>query len=225
MNIKNKKIIILIGPPGSGKGTQADLLAKKFNLIHLETSKLIEEKFKKIDQKNKELLKEKKRHDQGKLTTSKFVVKLVLEEIEKLAKGERGIVFSGSPRKIYEAWKEIPILERYYGKENISVVYLKLREKESIKRNSVRKICAKNRHPIPATLPGFKKLTLCPWDNSKIITRVDDKPELIKRRYRIFLQETKPVLNYFKKHNFKVFFINGEQPIKKVFQDILKLMK
>lgn len=221
---KNRLVIILIGPPGSGKGTQAELLAKKFNLVHFETSKVLEKKLKKIDPKDKELVKAKKLYDAGKLVTPKLVAKIVIKEIEDVYKKGKGINFSGSPRTLFEAKKEMPLLEKLYGKENIKIFYLKISQKESVKRNSVRKICKKNRHPIPFTLPEYKNIKKCPWDGSEIITRSLDKPEIIKKRYKVFLKDTKPVISYLKEKGYKVYNIKGEQPIEKVFNDILSKM-
>jgi len=225
MSSKNKLIIILIGPPGSGKGTQAELLSEKFNLVHFETSKVLEKKLKKVDPKNKELVRAKELYDAGKLVTPKLVAKIVLEEIEKIHKKGKGINFSGSPRTLLEARRELPLLEKLYGKDNIKIFYLKLSQKESVKRNSVRKICKKNRHPIPLTLPEYKNIKKCPWDGSEIITRSLDKPGIIKKRYGVFLKDTKPVVDYLKKQGYKVYKINGEQSIESVFKDILKVIK
>jgi len=219
---QEKMVIILIGAPGSGKGTQAEFLAKKFDLAHFETSKVLEKRLEKIDLKEKELVLAKKLYDSGKLVTPRLVAGVVIEEIKRLYKNQKGIIFSGSPRTFYEAEKEMPILNELYGKKNIKIIYIRLSKRESVKRNSVRKICKKNRHPIPFTLEEYKKIKKCPWDGSGIVSRSLDKPKLIQRRYQVFLKDTKPVLVYFKSHDYKINIINGEQPIEKVQRDILK---
>ena len=82
----NKKwVVILIGPPGSGKGTQADLLAEKFGLFHLETSKIIEEKIKQASLDDKILMREKKIWETGKLNTPELVLKWTSEKVEEIA--------------------------------------------------------------------------------------------------------------------------------------------
>lgn len=215
----NIKAIFLIGPPGSGKGTQADLLAKDLGFFHFEISKIIEEKFKNADPSDKEINEEKEKRLAGGLIEPKLVAKWFFEEIEKLKDTVSGFVFSGSGRTMYEVENEIPYLEKVYGKENIAAVEIKLSEEESVKRNSTRRICKANRHPIP-NFPEFADIKTCPQDGSEIITRELDKPEIIKERYQVYLQETVPVLDYFKNNGFRVIEINGEQGIEEVFEDI-----
>jgi len=217
-----KKVFILIGAPGSGKGTQAELLAKKFKLVHFETSKILEKYLARVKKNDKEMMLARQQYYAGKLVIPKLVARMVALEIKHIHKKGKGIVFSGSPRTLLEARVEMPLLENLYGRQNIHIFYIKLTKKESVKRNSVRKICVKNRHPIPFTLPEFKNVKKCPWDGSAIVTRALDKPAIIARRFQVFLKDTKPVLNYFKNNKFKVFLINGLQPIEKVHQDILK---
>lgn len=224
MEEMEKKIFVLIGAPGSGKGTQAELLAKKFNLYHLETSKLGEEKINNLELvKNDPEIREAKRlYDKGELFPPPWTTKLVLEKIRELVQENKGVVFSGSPRTIFEAENEFPEFERIYGKENIYIFEIVLSEEESVKRNSVRKICKASRHSIPATLPEFKNITVCPEDGSEIITRTLDKPELIRERYKVYLKETKPISDFLKNLGYEAKQIDGEQPIEKIYEDILK---
>jgi adenylate kinase len=150
---------------------------------------------------------------------------LVVEKVKELAQEGKGTIFSGSPRTLYEAEQEMPEFDRLYGRDNIKIFYITLSEEESIRRNSERRICEKNRHPIPRPGydPKFAGITKCPWDDSPIITRPAlDKPEIIKERYKVFLRDTAPVLDYFRQRGYGLIEINGEQPIEKVFEDILE---
>lgn len=220
MEDAKKQIIILIGPPGSGKGTQAEMLAEKLGLFHFETSKIIEKKFKNADPSDEIISAEKENWKAGKLVTPKLVFEWIMDKVKELAGEGRGIVFSGSPRTLYEAENELPIFEELYGRENIQAVSIKLAEEESVKRNSKRRICAANRHPIP-NFPEFENIAKCPKDGSEIITRFLDNPETIKVRYETYLKETEPVLAFLKERGYAIAEINGEQPIDAVFNDIL----
>ncbi|MEK7659465.1 MAG: nucleoside monophosphate kinase [Patescibacteria group bacterium] len=215
------KVIFLIGPPGSGKGTQAELLAKELGFYHFEISKVIEEKFKNAEASDKEITHQKEHWITGELIHPEFVSSWFIEEVESLKDKVSGFVFSGSARTLQEAGKEIHYLEKIYGKENIAAVEIKLSEEESVKRNSHRRICSKNRHPIP-NFPEYANMKVCPEDGSEIITRPLDKPEIIRERYRVYLRETMPVIEYFRQNRYKVIEVKGEQPIEKVFQDIRK---
>ncbi|MGD0977115.1 MAG: nucleoside monophosphate kinase [Minisyncoccia bacterium] len=216
-----KKLVILIAPPGAGKGTQANLLAKKFGLFHLETAKIIEDKFKNAIPEDPVIKAAKEKWLDGGLVEPKVVAQWFLEKITKLADENNSVILSGSPRTLYEAKFDMPILSRLFGKENIKIFHIKLSETESIKRNSGRRICKAHRHPIP-NFPEYKGLTMCPEDGSELMRRELDKPEVIRQRYLVYLEETAPILNYFHENNYPVTEINGEQPIEKVFEDIRK---
>src|SRR3989344_2662592 len=116
-----KWAVFLIGPPGSGKGTQADLLAERFGLVHIQTSKLGEAKINdsELIKNNPEIAEIKKQYDKGELFPPPWIVKIVLDKAKEIADKGQGIIFSGSPRTIYEAENEMPYFENLYGKENI----------------------------------------------------------------------------------------------------------
>jgi len=216
-----KRLVILIAPPGAGKGTQAELLAKKFGLFHLETSKIIKKIFADADSKDTEISEAKKVYLAGGLVEPKLVAKWFTDEAIKLIHDGLSLVLSGSPRTLYEAEFDMPILEKLFGKENIKIFNIVLSETESVKRNSGRRVCEARGHSIP-NFPEFQNTAKCPEDGSPIIKREDDNPKVIKRRYEVYLKETEPVLDYFKKNNFSVIEINGEQSIEKVFEDICR---
>jgi len=228
---KSKKlVVILMGPPGSGKGTQAELLSEKLNLYYLETSKILEKSFmttrKKdfivVDRKKYYSADEKRLWQTGMLCSPPFVTHLIERKIKELFKDGRNLVLAGSPRTLYEGEKVIPFLRKLYKKENIFVFLLKLSEKESIWRNSHRRICSLMRHPILYT-KETKKLTRCPLDGSKLMKRKGlDEPETIKIRFREYKKRTFPLINYFRKQKLRVKKVNGEQPVADVFEDVLK---
>ena len=219
MSEQKKLVMILIGPPGSGKGTQAEMLAEKFGLFHLETSKLVEGAVKNADPNDDEFRAAKEAWTSGKLVASETIVKLTLDKIKSIAESGKGIILSGSPRTLYEVEREQPLFESLYGWDKIKVVNIKLSEEESVKRNSFRRICRINRHPIP-NFPEFENIKKCPKDGSSIITRALDNPEVIKVRYKTYLEETEPVIDFLRNKGYKKIKIKSEQPIDKVFEDI-----
>ncbi|MEA3296001.1 MAG: nucleoside monophosphate kinase [Patescibacteria group bacterium] len=231
--MSNPLIYILIAPPGSGKGTQAILLSEKFDLYHLETSKIIEQKimgankgaFAEIDNKKYFFEKEKELWQKGILCSPEFVAYLIKEKIQELHKEKKGIVFSGSPRTLYEGEKLVPFMIELYKKENIKVFEILLSPEESIFRNSHRRICELMRHPILWT-KETENLEHCPLDGSKLLRRKGlDDPETIKTRLKEYKERTYPLIDYFENQALDVKKIKGEQTVEQVFKEILSNIK
>jgi len=229
---KNKKAIIILGPPGSGKGTQAELLAERFDFFHLETSEIIEKNFENINKnsfvwvgKKKYFLQEEKRlRDSGKWMSPPLIAFWVRNKIKQLAEERKGVILSGSPKTLYEAEQLSPLLKKLFSKANIKILLIKQKLETSIWRNKHRKICSLMRHPILYTKEN-SKLKACPIDGSKLIHREDSDPRVVKSKFSQYLERTMPIVTYFKKQRLIVREVNGEQSVEKVFKDILKAIK
>ncbi len=227
---KKPSIIILIGPPGSGKGTQGSLLSEKLNFYYFETSKVLEEEFQKEKEKyylveGKKYFLEKERNLwlSGKLCSPPFVTFLVKKKIKELYKEGKKLVLSGSPRTLYEGERIVPLLEKLYGKENIIVILLEQSEKVTILRNKKRRICQLMRHPILSTRKEFLKLRHCPLDGSKLLKRGSlDEPETIKVRFKEYRERTFPLIEYFKKRKIKIKKVDATPSPVVVFENILR---
>ena len=217
-----KQVVMLFGPPGAGKGTQAELLSDKTGYYHLESSKVIEaclkredpEKVFKIDGQSYKVKDEKKRWETGLLNSPPFVVFLMEEKIKELAEEEKSIIFSGSPRTVYEAEREIPLLIRF--------MLLDIKAETTVYRNSHRRICELVRHSILFS-PETEKLTKCPLDGSDLVRRkLLDDPETITKRLEVFKNETFPVIKVIENQGIRLHKINGEQTVADVHGDVMK---
>jgi adenylate kinase len=229
---QKQKVIIIFGPPGSGKGSQADLLSKKFYFYNLETSKVLEERFKKarsnesieVDGKKYLMADEAKLWREGILCSPTMVTYLIKKQIEEIYSMRKSLIMTGSPRTLYEAQQLMPYLKEKFGNENISVIFLKLTAKQTIFRNTNRRICELMRHPILYTKENAH-LTRCPLDGSKLLRRKGlDSPETIKVRLKEYEQRTLPLLNYFKEQGLEIKTINAGQLVEKVLKDVLKAL-
>ena len=228
----NKKVIIIFGPPGSGKGTQAELLSEKFDLFHLEMSEIIVRNLNNIgkndyvivDGKKYYLMAEKRLRESGKLMSPPLITFWVEKIIKELAAEGKGLVTDGCPRTLFEGKVVLPLFKKLYGEKNLKIIVLKMSENGIIWRNSHRRTCSLMRHPI---LYSKKTLHLrnCPFDGSKLISRKDDSTKAIKIRLKEYSDRTLPLLEYFKKQGLRVKVINGEQAVEKVFRDILRVLK
>ncbi len=222
----NKKLVIFIGPPGSGKGTIANLLEDNLGFKHMESSKLIEEKFEKTkpgDPEWEEVEKERELFNAGVLTTSSFVFGLIKGKVQEMSALGKSIVLSGSPRTLEEARYELPIFIEEYGKENVHVILMDVSPEVSISRNSRRRICEKKRHPIPWT-PETENITVCPEDGSRLIDRGTlDDPETIKIRLETYAKETEPILGYIEEEfGITPVIVDGEQEVDVRFEETKK---
>jgi len=227
---KNKSVVIIIGPPGSGKGTQALLLADKLGLYYFETSKIIEEKimnakpgeYQVVNGEKYYLKDQKKIWETGGLCSPPLVTYWVKEKIKQLAKEDQGIVFAGTPRTLYEAGEVMPLLVKLYGKKNIQIILFTLSPKTSIWRNSHRRICELMRHPILYN-NETKNLKKCPLDGSRLIKRKKlDDPETIRIRLKEYRRQTLPIIDYFQKQGFRVKKISAAPPPAVIFKKVLR---
>ena len=143
------------------------------------------ERFVEVDGEKFDVLHEKDLWKKGILCSRPYVTKLVISEIEELFEEERNLVLAGSPRTVYEVEKEIPVMEKLYGKENIKVILIDIKAEVTIFRNSHRKICELMRHSILFN-DETKALKICPLDGSKLVNRKDlDDPEVINQNRQI----------------------------------------
>ncbi|PIS38711.1 MAG: hypothetical protein COT34_02180 [Candidatus Nealsonbacteria bacterium CG08_land_8_20_14_0_20_43_11] len=234
MKKENKQeVIIILGAPGSGKGTQAELLAESRNLYYFETSKLLEQKFQQakkgeaitIKGKRYDLLEERKLWETGILCTPAFVFHLVKTKIIELFEQRKNLVIAGSPRTLEEGKNLIPLLRRLYGDKNIKVIVLEIGAKATIWRNTHRRICELMRHPIVYSKENAK-LRYCPLDGSRLVARKGlDTPQSIKVRLKEYRERTYPLIDFFKEKEITVKKINGEKSVEAVYKDVLKALR
>ncbi len=206
--------IIILGPQGSGKGTQAKLLADKFKLEHIELGDALRE----IKKKNTVLGKKVAQIiDKGRMVPLQLIVKIVDEKVA-IVSADKGIIFDGTPRRSAEI-KALEKILKKNGRDITHVFFVQISQKETINRLSKRYICQKCGKIFIIEKNNVNKLKKCPKCNGDIIRRKDDTPEGIKQRLKLYKERTFPVVEYYRQKQ-KLIEINGEQPPEKVFNDI-----
>ncbi len=215
-------VVILIGPPGSGKGTQAKMIADEFNFKYLGSGDCLRAESKKKNFTGKKLFQVM---NSGRLVPSFIVTKILGDGLEDLKKNlkTKGFVLDGWTRIKVEAVLMDEALEWYDWNYDVKVFLIKISEKESFNRLTKRRQCVNCKRIIP-WVGEFKNLKKCDKCNGKLVTRMDDNIESIKNRFKAYKKETVPAINYYKKQS-RLIEINGEQPIEGVFNDILKKLK
>lgn len=222
-----KQAIIIMGNPGSGKSTQASLIAEKLQLRHINTGRILEHTVHNPKlQKDRLIQKEKQLFDKGFLLDPPFALSVITKATQDAAEQGDGVVFSGSPRTLYEALGEknvpglIQTLLELYGKNNIFVFHINVSEKEAFIRNSQRLVCSSCDTPVLIKM-FTQKPKGCPLCGGKLYKRTLDDKDVIKKRFQEYRERTEPVLKSFKEKKIAVNEIDGTKLPFKVFQSII----
>jgi len=212
--------IIVLGPPGSGKGTQAKLIVKELDFQYFESGDILRERAQEQDTLGQEI--DRIIHQEGKYVPDEMVVAIVNDWITE-AKLEQGIVFDGFPRTLnqYQNLQKI-LTERGSGIDK--VIYLKVREEESVRRLSARRICPQCDLEFNLVTKPPKKDEFCDQCQKKLIQRQDDAPEIIKKRLKTYYQLTRPLVESVRQQGI-LEEIDGERSIDEIHQDILERIK
>lgn len=221
-----KIVVILYGPPGAGKGTQANLIAHKLDLIHFDTGRFLEAIVHDPKrQKEKIVRRERVLFDGGMLMTPSFVTGEVLRGARRIAAADWGLVFSGSPRTMYEAEKEYPVFEKLYGKKNIFIFVLDLPALDSIRRNSARLVCRECGYLLLTAFYPKPNPKHCPVCAGSFYKRSLDNPRVIKIRLKEYDDRTLPILNFVKKKGYRVVRVDARPSPYKVMERIYTHVK
>lgn len=214
------KIIILFGRSGCGKGTQAKLLRGEFGFDYLSSGDLLRNKIKDDDfsgRKLRDVLKN------GELAPTFLMFQLWSEKIREIKNKNdlKGLIIDGSPRALAEA-KLIDEVFEWYEWEDVKIILLDISDDEAFGRLTKRRICKNCGRLIP-WVGDFKNLEKCDKCGGELETRPDDKPEAIRARLDYYNKDVQPAVDYYEKTG-ALIRINGEQPIKDVYQGILKVL-
>lgn len=220
MFVKKKLFIIFFGPPGSGKGTQADMLGENLSLPVVSPGELFRNERDKKTQIGK--IVENKLAN-GRLINDKLIEKILNRRLIKKDTGN-GFILDGYPRRKSQLnYLKKRFLKIYDKKDIILAVYINISDKEVVKRIGGRRVCnCGASYNLKYNSP--KKKGKCDLCGEKLYQRKDDKQEVLIERLKRFHKRIKPLVNYFKE-NSEFININGEQTINKVRKEIILKLK
>ncbi len=207
--------IILLGAPGSGKGTQAERLAETTGMVHLSSGDL----FRQAEREGTELGKLAKSFmEKGLLVPDEVVIKMVLERI---AGTQSGVILDGFPRTLEQAES----LDKALGEDGIDkAVYIEVSRDELLKRLSGRWICRQCQKPYHLVTSPPKTAGRCDSCGGDLYQRPDDTVETAEKRLEVYFKQTAPLVEYYQKKG-RLVQIAGEKSIEMVSQDLLAKLR
>ncbi len=205
--------IVLLGPPGSGKGTQAKRMAESLKAQHLSTGDVFRDAIKSATKLGKEI---KSFVDGGKLVPDELVSAVVFEKLDGMS---GGFLLDGYPRTVGQA----KAFDEYLTKKKNridAVVFFNVAFPELVGRLSSRRQCPNCKEVYNLALNPPKKGSACDKCGTDLIHRPDDQPDIVQKRLDVYRKETEPILDYYKSHpGFKE--VNAAQEIDRVFADVM----
>jgi adenylate kinase len=200
--------ILLLGAPGAGKGTQAQMLCEHYGLPHVASGDLFRDNLKRstpLGQLARQYM------DRGELVPDDVTIKMIRERLSQ-PDAKTGALLDGFPRTVPQAEALDPLLADFGGRVSV-VLYVKAREEVLLERLAGRWICrGAEQHAYHLVFNPPKVAGRCDVDGTELYQRADDKAEVQARRIRVFFEQTAPLIEYYRQRQLLV-EIDGEQPI------------
>ncbi len=211
--------IVLLGPPGVGKGTQAEILAALTKLAHVSSGDLFRENIKKQTELGKLA---KSFMDKGELVPDGVTISMIRDRISR-PDCEVGAILDGFPRTPAQA-DALEVMLSEFDSHVSAVPYITAPESVLVERTSGRWTCRDHGHIYHEKFSLPKNAGICDFDGSELYQRDDDKVETVTKRIRVYLEQTMPLVEYYRKCG-KLLEIDGTQAVEQVTKALLSALK
>jgi adenylate kinase len=211
--------IVLMGAPGAGKGTQADMLQERLGLPHVASGDLFRENIRNGTDLGKQV---KAILDRGDLVPDSITIDMIRQRMSK-PDCARGIILDGFPRTLAQA-AALDALFGERGEQLDHVLYIKVASEKLIERLAGRWFCSLCQTPYHIVYNPPKIKGICDRDGGALIQRPDDRPETVTNRLRLYFEQTAPLISHYADRDL-LSEINGEQDIEKVHSDIRHVLE
>jgi len=211
--------IVLLGPPGAGKGTQAEIVSEKLGLVHVSSGDIFRENLK----QQTELGKMAQGYmNRGELVPDDVTIAMIHERLSR-QDCANGALLDGFPRTPAQADALAKMLATLHSQVN-SVPYISVPAEVLIERLSGRWTCRAEGHVYHEKHNPPKKAGICDLDGSELYQREDDKPATVENRIRVYMNQTSPLIEYYRQKGLLA-EIDGMQPIENVTADLMAAIK
>ncbi len=210
--------LVLLGPPGAGKGTQASAIVKKYNIPHISTGDIFRTNIKEGTELGK---KAKEYMDKGLLVPDDVVVSIVKDRLTK-EDCKEGFLLDGFPRTVNQA----DALDKELSQMGIKldkVVNIDANKEILITRAIGRRICRECGATYHIKFNPSKVENVCDIEGGQLFQRDDDKEETVAKRIEVYLKETQPLIDYYKEKGL-ILNVDGTKPINEIFEEIVKAL-
>jgi len=209
-------IIVLLGPPGAGKGTQADKLAMRLGIPKIATGDVLRAA---VRDGTRRGLEAKAYMDRGDLVPDSVILG-ILQDVMTSPATEKGAILDGAVRTVPQA-EGLEVMLGEIGKKVDKVLLFDVDDDTLVKRLSTRTVCEGCQTPFTGRDPGSK----CEKCGGKLVRRKDDEPEAVRNRLEVYRRQTAPVIDWYADHKMKVQKIDADASVDEVTSRALKALK